>query len=110
MRRHCCDYAAGVWAVFRFCLVIFMAGLQYLVMDQIVAGMTSERVPALLHIIIPQMRYVFNMVIVYTLISEFNTSILFTVTRGGPADHTEVIGTYTYKIAFLENRKDMAQH
>lgn len=55
--------------------------------------------------IVPQLRYVLNMVIVYTLIGGFNVfDIVYVMTKGGPANHTELIGTYTYKMAFQENQ------
>lgn len=99
--------AAAVWGYFGFCLVIFMAGLQNLDIDQIEASRIdgANAVQRFWHVIVPQMRYVLNMVIVYTLIGGFNVfDIVYVMTRGGPANHTELIGTYTYKMAFQENR------
>lgn len=99
--------AAAVWGYFGFCLVIFMAGLQNLDVDQIEASRIdgANAVQRFWYVIVPQMRYVLNMVIVYTLIGGFNVfDIAYVMTRGGPANHTELIGTYTYKMAFQENR------
>lgn len=99
--------AAAVWAYFGFCLVIFMAGLQNLDVDQIEASRIdgANAVQRFWYVIVPQLRYVLNMVIVYTLIGGFNVfDIVYVMTRGGPANHTELIGTYTYKMAFQENR------
>ena len=71
------------WVLF----VIFMAGLQNLDMDQIEASRIdgANAFQRFWHIIIPQMRYVLNMVIVYTLIGGFNVfDIVYVMTRGGP--------------------------
>jgi ABC-type sugar transport system permease subunit len=99
--------AAAVWGYFGFCLVIFMAGLQNLDVDQIEASRIdgANAIQRFWYVIVPQLRYVLNMVIVYTLIGGFNVfDIVYVMTKGGPANHTELIGTYTYKIAFQENQ------
>ncbi len=98
---------AAVWGYFGFCLVIFMAGLQNLDIDQIEASRIdgANAIQRFWYVIVPQMRYVLNMVIVYTLIGGFNVfDIVYVMTRGGPANHTELIGTHTYKMAFQENQ------
>lgn len=102
-----CVIAAAVWGYFGFCVVIFMAGLQNLDITQIEAAKIdgANAVQRFWHVIVPQMRYVLNMVIVYTLIGGFNVfDIVHVMTKGGPANHTELIGTYTYKMSFQENR------
>lgn len=99
--------AAAVWGYFGFCLVIFMAGLQNLDVDQIEASRIdgANAIQRFWYVIVPQLRYVLNMVIVYTLIGGFNVfDIVYVMTKGGPANHTELIGTYTYKMAFQENQ------
>jgi ABC-type sugar transport system permease subunit len=99
--------AAAVWGYFGFCLVIFMAGLQNLDIDQIEASRIdgANAFQRFWYVIVPQLRYVLNMVIVYTLIGGFNVfDIVYVMTKGGPANHTELIGTYTYKMAFQENQ------
>lgn len=99
--------AAAVWGYFGFCLVIFMAGLQNLDIDQIEASRIdgANALQRFWYVIVPQLRYVLNMVIVYTLIGGFNVfDIVYVMTKGGPANHTELIGTHTYKVAFQENQ------
>ncbi len=99
--------AAAVWGYFGFCVVIFMAGLQNLDITQIEAAKIdgANALQRFWYVIVPQMRYVLNMVVVYTLIGGFNVfDIVHVMTRGGPANHTELIGTYTYKMSFQENR------
>jgi ABC-type sugar transport system permease subunit len=101
-----CVIAAAVWGYFGFCVVIFMAGLQNIDSDLIEASRIdgANFMQQFFFVIIPQLRNVLNMVIVYTLIGGFNVfDIVQIMTTGGPGNHTELIGTYTYKISFLQN-------
>jgi raffinose/stachyose/melibiose transport system permease protein len=96
---------AAVWGYFGFCVVIFMAGLQNLNLDLIEAakidGANSGQ--QFFFVIIPQLRNVLNLVIVYTMIGGFNVfDIIRIMTLGGPANHTEVIATYNYNISFQQ--------
>ncbi len=101
-----CVIAAAVWGYFGFCVVIFMAGLQNIDSDLVEASKIdgANSLQQFFFVIIPQLRNVLNMVIVYTLIGGFNVfDIVQIMTGGGPANHTELIGTYTYKISFQQN-------
>jgi raffinose/stachyose/melibiose transport system permease protein len=96
---------AAVWGYFGFCVVIFMAGLQNLNVDLIEAAKIdgASSVQQFLFVIIPQLRNVLNLVIVYTMIGGFNVfDIIRVMTLGGPANHSEVIATYNYNIAFQQ--------
>ena len=98
--------AAAVWGYFGFCVVIFLAGLQNVDADLIEAAKIdgANAVQSFFHVTIPQLRYVLNMVLVYTLIGGFNVfDIVQIMTTGGPGNHTELIGTYTYKISFQQS-------
>ncbi|MBI5305296.1 MAG: sugar ABC transporter permease [Chloroflexi bacterium] len=95
--------AAAVWHYIGFCLVIFVAGLQDVDVTLIEAAKMdgANELQRFFHVIIPQMRHVLNMVIVYTLIGGFNVfDIVRVMTDGGPAGNTELIGTYAYKMSF----------
>jgi raffinose/stachyose/melibiose transport system permease protein len=101
-----CVIAAAVWGYFGFCVVIFMAGLQNIDSDLVEASKIdgANSLQQFFFVIIPQLRNVLNMVIVYTLIGGFNVfDIVQIMTMGGPGNHTELIGTYTYKISFQQN-------
>ena len=101
-----CVIAAAVWGYFGFCVVIFMAGLQNLDNDLTEASKIdgANALQQFFYVILPQLRNVLNMVIVYTLIGGFNVfDIVQIMTTGGPGNHTELIGTYTYKVSFQQN-------
>ena len=98
--------AAAVWGYFGFCVVIFLAGLQNVDNDLVEASKIdgANSLQQFFFIIIPQLRHVLNMVLVYTLIGGLNVfDIVQIMTTGGPANHTELIGTYTYKISFQQS-------
>lgn len=96
----------GIWTYIGFCVVVLYSGLQ---------GVSTELVDAsridgarawqrFRNVIIPQIRPVLTMVIVYTVIGGFNVfDIIWTMTRGGPSNASEVIATYTYEVAFRNN-------
>ncbi len=98
--------AAAVWGYFGFCVVIFLAGLQNVDNDLVEASKIdgANSLQQFFFIIIPQLRHVLNMVLIYTLIGGLNVfDIVQIMTTGGPANHTELIGTYTYKISFQQS-------
>jgi raffinose/stachyose/melibiose transport system permease protein len=97
---------AAVWGYFGFCVVIFMAGLQNINIDLVEAAKIdgANSVQQFFFVIIPQLRNVLNMVIVYNLIGGFSVfDIVRVMTVGGPANHTETIATYTFNISFTQN-------
>lgn len=98
--------AAAVWGYFGFCVVIFLAGLQNVDTDLVEASKIdgANALQQFFFVIIPQLRHVLNMVLIYTLIGGLNVfDIVQIMTTGGPANHTELIGTYTYKISFQQS-------
>jgi ABC-type sugar transport system permease subunit len=94
---------AAIWGYFGFCVVIFMASLQN-INDELVEAAKIDGANSLqqfFFVIIPQLRNVINMLIVFNLIGGFNVfDIIKIMTEGGPANHTEVIATYTYTVSF----------
>jgi ABC-type sugar transport system permease subunit len=98
--------AAAVWGYFGFCVVIFLAGLQNVDHDLLEAARIdgANSMQTFFFVTIPQLRHVLNMVLVYTLVGGFNVfDIVQIMTTGGPANHTELIGTLTYKVSFQQN-------
>ena len=97
---------AAIWGYFGFCVVIFMAGLQNINLELIEAAKIdgANSVQRFIYVVIPQMRNVLNVVIVYNLIGGFNVfDIIRVMTVGGPANQTEVIATYNYSVSFQQS-------
>jgi raffinose/stachyose/melibiose transport system permease protein len=94
--------AAG-WTYFGFCMVIFMAALQSTNPDlkdaAYIDGAGAVRV--FFQVILPQIRPVIVMVVVYTIIDSFKVfDIIYLMTGGGPGDRTQIMATYLYRESF----------
>ncbi len=97
---------AAVWSYFGFSLVVILAGLQKVDIDLLDASSIdgANGWQRFTNVIIPQLRHVLTMIVGYTLIGGFNVfDIVWVMTRGGPANATEVIATVLYKRAFVED-------
>ncbi|MBJ2121899.1 sugar ABC transporter permease [Arthrobacter sp. MSA 4-2] len=93
----------AIWATTGFVLIIFLSALR----NVDAALMDASRldgvnaVQQLWYIILPQIMPVFLMVTTVTLVGGFSVfDIIFIMTGGGPANATNVIGTYAYTNAF----------
>ncbi len=99
--------AAAIWAHFGFCLVIFLAGLQNVDLELINAAELdgANFWQKFIHIIIPQISNVFTMVVSISIIGGFGVfDLVFVMTKTGPGQSTETIGTYIYKQSFVLER------
>ena len=96
----------AIWSYLGFCIVVLFAGLQK-VDPELVGAARVDGANArqrFRHVIVPQIRPVLTMVIVYTVIGGFNVfDVVWVMTSGGPNNASEVIATYTYEIAFRGN-------
>ena len=98
---------AALWAYFGFCFVILLAALQNIDLTihdaaKIDGANAWQR---FIHVTVPQLGPVLTMLTAYTLIGGFNVfDIVFIMTRGGPANATEVLATYTYQMAFKQSQ------
>lgn len=96
----------AIWSYLGFCIVVLFAGLQK-VDPELVGAARIDGANArqrFRHVIVPQIRPVLTMVIVYTVIGGFNVfDVVWVMTNGGPNNASEVIATYTYEIAFRGN-------
>jgi raffinose/stachyose/melibiose transport system permease protein len=96
----------AIWSYLGFCIVVLFAGLQK-VDPELVAAARIDGANArqrFRHVVVPQIRPVLTMVIVYTVIGGFNVfDVVWVMTQGGPNNATEVIATYTYEVAFRAN-------
>jgi raffinose/stachyose/melibiose transport system permease protein len=99
--------ATAVWTATGFVVVIFLAALRNVDPELIDASRIdgAGALQRLWFVILPQIMPVFLMVTTITLIGGFAVfDIIFVMTGGGPADATEVLGTYAYRSAFNLNR------
>jgi raffinose/stachyose/melibiose transport system permease protein len=97
---------AATWFSIGFFFVILLAGLQNVDPELIDAARIdgANAIQQLLNVVIPQLAHVITVVTVLALIGGLKVfDIIWTMTRGGPGNATEVIGTLTYKKAFIES-------
>jgi ABC-type sugar transport system permease subunit len=99
--------ATAIWATCGFVIMIFLAALRNVDVELVDAARIDGAGPVkrLWHIIVPQIMPVFLMVTTLILVGGFSVfDIVFIMTGGGPANATEVLGTYAYRNAFQLNR------
>jgi raffinose/stachyose/melibiose transport system permease protein len=97
---------AAVWASIGFYFVILLAGMQSVDQDLIDASRVdgANSWQEFRFVILPQLSNVLTVVMVLAIIGSLKVfDIVWTMTRGGPANASEVIGTYSYNKAFLES-------
>jgi raffinose/stachyose/melibiose transport system permease protein len=93
----------AIWSYLGFCIVVFFSGLQKVDTELVDASRIdgANAWQRFKNIIVPQIRPVLTMVIVFTIIGGFNVfDVVWVMTAGGPNNASEVIGTYTYEVAF----------
>jgi raffinose/stachyose/melibiose transport system permease protein len=93
----------AIWTYLGFCIVVLFSGLQKVDSELVDASRIdgANVWQRFKNIIVPQIRPVLTMVIVYTIIGGFNVfDVVWVMTAGGPNNASEVIATYTYEVAF----------
>ncbi len=99
--------ATAVWTATGFVFVIVLAALRNVDTEQVDAAMLDGAgyLQRLRYVVLPQIKPVFLMVTALTLIGGFAVfDLVFVMTGGGPANATEVLGTYAYSNAFQLSR------
>lgn len=99
--------ATAVWATCGFVMLIFLSALQNVDMELIDAARLdrANAVQRVWHVILPQIMPVFLMVTTVTLVGGFSVfDIVFIMTGGGPANASDVLGTYAFTNAFQLNQ------
>lgn len=99
--------ATAVWAYSGFVIIIFLSALRNVDIELVDASrIDGANAPQRLwFILLPQIMPVFLMVLTLTLVGGFSVfDIIFIMTGGGPADATNVLGTYAYTQAFQLSR------
>jgi raffinose/stachyose/melibiose transport system permease protein len=96
----------AIWAGTGFAIVIFLSALRNVDTELVDAARIdgANAAQRLWYIVLPQIMPVFLMVLTLTLVGGFSVfDIIFIMTGGGPAEATDVLGTYAYNNAFKLN-------
>jgi raffinose/stachyose/melibiose transport system permease protein len=99
--------ATAIWATTGFVIIIFLSALRNVDIELVDASRIdgANAAQRLWFILLPQIMPVFLMVLTLTLVGGFSVfDIIFIMTGGGPADATNVLGTYAYTQAFQLSR------
>ena len=99
--------ATAIWATCGFVMLIFLSALQNVDMELIDAARLdrTNAVQRVWHVVLPQIMPVFLMVTTVTLVGGFSVfDIVFIMTGGGPANASDVLGTYAFSNAFQLNQ------
>jgi ABC-type sugar transport system permease subunit len=97
----------AVWATFGFVFLILLSALRNVDVDQVDAARLdgANVVQRVRHVVLPQIMPVFLMILTLTLLGGFSVfDMIFVMTGGGPANASEVLGTYAYSSAFELSR------
>ncbi|GAA5059869.1 ABC-type sugar transport system permease subunit [Thermocatellispora tengchongensis] len=98
--------AAAVWAQIGLAFVIFTAALQNVDTDLIDAARVdgANAWQRFRNVVVPQLANAITLVTVLLLTHGFQAfDHVWIMTKGGPDDSTQLIATYTYQKAFMEN-------
>jgi raffinose/stachyose/melibiose transport system permease protein len=93
----------AIWTYIGFCVVVLFSGLQKVDSELVDASRIdgASTFQRFWNVIVPQIRSVLTMVLVFTIIGGFNVfDIVWVMTQGGPNNASELIATYTYETAF----------
>ena len=102
---------ANVWGTTPFFMISLLAGLQSIPTDMYEAAMLdgANGRQQLMYITIPQLTPVISSVCTLGFISGTQVyALIWMITGGGPSNSTEVLGTYTYKLAFNSYKFSLA--
>ncbi|WP_210479334.1 carbohydrate ABC transporter permease [Naasia sp. SYSU D00948] len=99
--------ATAVWTATGFVFVVLLSSLQNVDSELLDAARMdgANGAQRVWYVVLPQIMPVFLMILTLTLVGGFSVfDIIFVMTGGGPANATEVLGTYAYSSAFQLNR------
>jgi len=98
---------AAMWAAVGFVFVILLAGLQNVSVDLLEAAEIdgANAWQKVWNVTVPQIANVMTVVATLLLVGGFSVfDIVWIMTQGGPANSTELLATYAYKQAFIQNK------
>jgi multiple sugar transport system permease protein len=93
----------GILSAIPLTVIIFLGGFSSLPSDVFDAARVDGATPfrVFLHMTLPLIRPFVNIAVVLNVIYAFNSfAIIWVLTEGGPANGTDILVTYLYKIAF----------
>jgi ABC-type sugar transport system permease subunit len=99
--------ATAIWATCGFVMLIFLSALQNVDLELMDAARLDRTNPVqrVWYVVLPQIMPVFLMVTTVTLVGGFSVfDIVFIMTGGGPANASDVLGTYAFTNAFQLNQ------
>jgi ABC-type sugar transport system permease subunit len=94
---------AGAWVGYGFCMVLFLAGLAHIDPDLYDAAKTdgASALQRFRHVTWPGLANVTTVVVLVVFMATIRVfDIVYIMTRGGPAEATEVLGTLIYRETF----------
>lgn len=93
----------NIWSGYPFFMVSLLAGLQGISRDLYEAATIDRAGPIkqFLHVTIPQLKpIIISMALLDFIWTTQQFALIWMTTGGGPIDRTEMVSTYTYKLAF----------
>jgi multiple sugar transport system permease protein len=101
----------NVWAGYPFFMISLLAGLQGIPKDLYEAARVdgANGIQQFLNITLPQLRpIIISMALLDLIWTSQQFALIWMTTGGGPIDATEMLSTFTYKLAFSEYNFSMA--
>ena len=102
---------AACWQYTGFMMVLLLAGMQS-VPEELYEAATLDgatEAQSFLHITLPGIRNILIVAVLITMIGAFKAfDIVYVLTRGGPANASQVLGIYLFQNAFTLNRAGYA--
>lgn len=100
-----CIIVVNIWRIFPFMMVMYLSGLQSIPTDQYEAACVDGATPfqRLRYVTVPNMKPVIVLTIILSTIWNFKIfDFVWVLTKGGPANATEVFSTLIYKSSFSD--------
>jgi len=98
--------ATSIWYSLGFYIVLFLAGIQNIPASLYEAAEIdgASYWQSFKHVTIPLLWEILKLAVVYLVINTLNIfGLVWVMTEGGPGNHTEVMLTYLYRLAFEES-------
>ncbi|HUV05733.1 MAG TPA: sugar ABC transporter permease [Armatimonadota bacterium] len=98
--------ATSIWYSLGFYIVLFLAGIQSIPTSFYEAALIdgASHWQSFRHVTIPLLWEILKLAVVYLVINTLNIfGLVWVMTEGGPGNHTEVMLTYLYRLAFEES-------